>query len=317
MHNLTREGTRHVRRLMGLGLLAAGLSMLSIPQADAQTYPNRPIKIVVGFSPGGAVDILSRVVAQKLTERIGVSVIVENKPGGTGSLASEAMTRTEPDGYTILMVTPTHLMGSAGDRSSFHPVNDLTPIIQIATVPYVVMSSKGIPAKTLAELTALFKKNPNKYNYGTTGTGGTTHLVAMEYINATDVKIVQVPYKGPGEAINALLANEIAIVIGSVSSARPFAVSGQINILAITSDKRVSSLPNVPTSAEAGTPAFKSSAWYGLLGPPKMPQPIVDRIHKEVSAVMNLPDILERLSSEGAATVNRSPRSSGTSCCRR
>lgn len=288
-------------------MLLAG-AMFVLPQgAQAQNFPTRPVKVVIGYSPGGAVDILGRVVAQKLGERLGVTVIVENRPGATANVAAEYVANAEPDGYTILLATTSHVMQADDRKLSFDPIKSFAPITQMAAIPNVIMVNPGVPANNLAELTALFAKNPGKYNFASTGIGGATHLAGELYRRASKTDVVHVPYKGAGAAVNAVVGGEVAVYFGSVSAAKSFASTNKLKVLGVTATKRVKALPDVPTTAEAGLPGFIAATWYGYLAPAKTPPAIVRKLRDEIAAVLHSPEFVARLETDGGVPVGETP----------
>lgn len=289
------------------GLMCAALATGAAAQAD---YPNRPVRMVVGFGPGGGIDIIGRVVAQKLSEKTGTSFYVENRPGATSNIAAEHVAHSDPDGYTLLLASATHVaQGNA--KLSFDPIKSFVPVTQLVSLPYVLMVSPTLPASNLSELIALLKKNPKKYNYASLGTGGSNHIAGEIFLRAAGVDLVHVPYKGGGAAATAVMTGEVAIFVGTVSAARPLASTGKLRVFAVGDSKRVSSLPDVPTAAEAGLPSFRATNWYGVLAPLKTPPEIVARLRDEITAVVKAEDFAKRLEIDGGVPVGGSSEAFG------
>ncbi|WP_431284532.1 Bug family tripartite tricarboxylate transporter substrate binding protein [Humitalea sp. 24SJ18S-53] len=289
------------------GVIAASLLGLSAP-AFAQTYPSRPIRIVVGFAPGGAVDTLARLIAQKMGERFGAQAFIENRAGANSSIAAENVARSAPDGYSLLMITTSHVLNAVTPtRAGFDPVASFEPITEIAIVPNVVLVHPSLGVSTLQDFIALAKASPGKYNFASTGVGGATHLAGEAFKQAAGVDITHIPYQGAGPALNALIAGEVDAYFGSVSGAKAFVTSGRVRALAVPSRTRSIAMPEVPTTDEAGLPAFLFDTWYGMLAPARTPRPVVDTLLGQFREIMNLPDVRQRLAAEGAEPVLNSP----------
>jgi tripartite-type tricarboxylate transporter receptor subunit TctC len=242
---------------------------LGLSAAQAQTYPNKPIRLVVGFAPGGNTDTVARVVGQKLGERLGQQVIIENKAGAGGTIGTAEVARAAPDGYTLTMgTTTTHAIAVAAyAKLPYDPVADFEPIALVANAPYLLVVNSSLPAKDLKEFIALVKSQPGKLNYGSAGQATTTHLVMATLATRAGLDMVHVPFKGNAPATTAVLANQVEILFGALPPLLPHVSSGRLRALAISSGKRSPSLPAIPTVAEAGFPDFDISLWLGFFAP--------------------------------------------------
>lgn len=281
--------------------LAASTLMAAASTVSAQDFPTRPVRIVIGNAPGGSNDIIGRMIAQKLSERTGTSFFIENRGGGSGAIGAGFVALSPPDGHTLLLITPSHVLDVATERKlPYHPIRDFAPVTQLATAPYVIMMNPAVPAKTLQEVIALLKREPGKYNFASTGLGSFTQLAGEAFKLAAGVNIVHVPYQGGGPALKAVIANEVSFYFAGMSSAKSFRGTGKVAVVTIMSDSRSPIFPDVPTTAEAGLPAYRIMSWYGLLAPGKTPPAIVGKVHAETAAVLRSPDLAQRLDSEGA-----------------
>ena len=282
-------------------------SSLIADDARAQAFPERPVHIVLGFAPGGGADILGRAVAQKLSERLKTAVPFENRAGANSMIAAGFVARAKPDGYTLLLITTSHILSAAsGQELPFDPISDFAPIAQLASFPNVLAINSKVPAASLREFLELLKANPGTFNFASTGVGGGTHMAAEAFMQAANSRMVHVPYQGAGPAITALRAGEVSAYFGTVASVKPFVQSGAFKVLGVMADKRSPALPQIPTMKEAGVDVL-SDGIYGLLAPAKTPDDIVMKLNTEVGAIMKLPDISARLLADGATPVSSSP----------
>ena len=276
--------------------------------ATAQTYPSGPIRIIVPFPPGGGTDILSRSVAQKLSEAWGVSVIVDNRGGANGTIGTAAVAKAAPDGQTLIVVPSGFAVNpSIYKNLPFDSVRDLAPITQLASSPLVLVVHPSFPPKSVKELVAFLKARPGEINYGSSGNGSPPHIATELFKLLTATKMTHIPYKGAGPAAIDLIAGQIPIYFMNALSAVPHMKAGRIRPLGVTSDNRFPGLPAVPTIAEAGVPGYVMTNWYGMLAPAGMPRASVMKLHGEVARILNLPELKERLSSEGAEVVASTP----------
>jgi tripartite-type tricarboxylate transporter receptor subunit TctC len=289
----------------GLGFLAV---LLASACALAQDYPARGIRIIVPYPPGGVTDITARVVGQKLNERLGQAVVTENRPGAGAIIGVEAAARSAPDGYTLLM--------TSGDFAAIHPFvysklpykpEELVPITMTTDSPPVVVAGTGTPFHTIGDLVAAAKARPGEIAYGTPGNATVNHLVGAWLASATGVRLLHVPYRGGGPAAAAIVGGEIPIAVIALSSSAPHVKAGKMRLLAVTTARRASAAPEVPTVAESGVPDFDASLWVGLFAPAGVARPIVDRLNSEVNRILKEPDVRERLVGLGADPVGSTP----------
>lgn len=292
-------------------LAAAVMAALSLATAataaERGDYPNRPIRMLVGFAPGGGTDTTARAMANKLTERLGQQVIIDNRPGAAGNIATDIAARSSPDGYTILMGTIAALSinPSLYAKLPFDPVKDLQPITRAVDSTNILVVHPSVQVASVKELVALAKSKP--LNGGSSGVGGAGHL-ALELFNLqAGTKITHVPYKGGGPAMVDLVAGNINLIFATAASAMPHIKSGRIKPLAVTTAKRSGLVPDLPTIAEAGLKDFEANNWYGILAPAKTPRPIIDRLNKEIVAVLNAPDIKAFLFKQGLDVAPSTP----------
>jgi tripartite-type tricarboxylate transporter receptor subunit TctC len=287
--------------------LAALVLSLGAFGAQAQTYPSKPVKIVVGFAPGGGSDFAARVIAQQLTERMKNQVIVENKPGAGSLIGAEYVIKSAPDGYTLLLTPASYTVNPSVYKLSFDPLNDITPIAQISKGPYIVSVHPSVPAKTLKELVAYAKANPGKLSYASSGNGAHIHVATEYFLYTAGISIVHVPYKGTGPALNDTVGGQVQMIFGSVATALQYVKSGRLRPLAVTTPKRIAAAPDVPTVAESGYPGWEVTNWHGLVGPKGLPKDIVQRLNKEVNVAVHSPDMVKVLSGDGLEPAGGTP----------
>lgn len=285
---------------IAFGALAAGF-------AHAQPYPNKPIKIVAPFAPGGGTDFIARLIAQKLTEKLGAQVVVENKPGAGGNLGAEQAVRSPADGYTLLLVAGSYTVNPSLYKLTFDPVSDITPIIQLSQGPFIVAVHPSVPVKTLKELIDLVKKQPDKLSYASAGSGSITHLASAMFVDMAKLQIVHIPYKGTGPALNDAIAGNVQVLFGSPSTTIPHIKSGRLRALAVTTTKRIGAAPDVPTMAESGLPGYEVVLWHGLVGPKGLPRAIVERINTEANQILKVKEMDALLATDGVAPAGGTP----------
>jgi tripartite-type tricarboxylate transporter receptor subunit TctC len=288
--------------------LAAVLSLVAA-LASAQTYPTKPIRLVVPFPPGGATDILARDVAQKLTEAWGQSVIVDNRPGAGGNIGSELVAKSAPDGYTLEMGTVgTHAINaSLYAKMPYDHVKDFTPVILVAGVPNVLVVTPSLPVNSVAELIAYAKANPGKLNFASSGNGTSIHLSGELFKVMAGVQMTHIPYKGSAPALQDLLAGQVQLMFDNLPPSLPQIKAGKLRALAVTSLARAPALPDVPTLAESGLPGFEASSWFGILAPAGTPAPIVAKLNAEVAKWLATPEAKEKLLKQGANPAGGTP----------
>jgi len=275
--------------------------------ASGQQYPSKPVRIIAPFAPGGGTDFIARLIAQKLSERLGQQVMVENKPGAGGNLGSEFAVRAAPDGYTLLLVAGSYTVNPSLYKLSFDPVNDITPIIQLSQGPFVVAVHPSVPAKTLNEFIELARQQPDKFSYGSSGSGSITHLASELFLEMAKIKITHVPYKGTGPALNDTIAGNVQVIFGSVATTLQYVKSGRLHSLAVTTPKRISAASDVPTVAEAGVPGYQVVLWHGLVGPKGMPRTVVERLNREANEALKARDMEQLLSTDGVSAAGGTP----------
>ena len=286
-------------------LLAAAL-----PAAAQDPYPSRTVRMLVPYAPGGATDIIARIVGAKLTESLGQSFIVENRPGANGNLALEATAKAAPDGYTLLVgnVSTNAINESIyAGQLSIRPSQDLVGITKLVEIPHIVVANATFAANSIAELIALAKKEPGKINFASVGMGSYPHLDMERFLKASGTQMTHVPYKGgAGQAIPAMIGGEVQLAFFNMASLLPHIKSGRLKALAAVPARRLPELPNVPTLAEQGYPGIGTNAWQGLFAPAATPKPVVDKLHAAVAAVLNAPEEKEGLAKK-MLTVSVSP----------
>jgi len=277
--------------------------------ASAQTYPTKPIRLVVPFPPGGATDILARDVAQKLTEAWGQQVIVDNRPGAGGNIGSELVAKSAPDGYTLEMGTVgTHAINaSLYAKMPYDHVKDFVPVILVAGVPNVLVVNPAVPANSVAELIAYAKANPGKLNFASSGNGTSIHLSGELFKFMAGVQMTHVPYKGSAPALQDLIGGQVQLMFDNLPPSLPQIKAGKLRALAVTSLARAPALPDVPTMAEAGLPGYEASSWFGVLAPAGTPPAIVTKLNAEIARWLATPEAKEKLSKQGANAAGGTP----------
>ncbi len=289
--------------------LLLALPALTAPSAMAQQYPSKPIVLVVPFAPGGTSELISRLVAQKLTERLGQQVVVENRPGAAGNIAMEQVARAAPDGYTLILghIGTLAVNPAMFPKLPYDAIKDFAPVSLIAAVPNIVTVNPAVPAKTLKEFLDLARAKPGSINYGSAGNGSAGHL-AMEYLKRiAKADMVHVPYKGTGPMLTDLLAGQTQATFTGSSPLIPHIKSGKLRALAVGSAVRIPSLPEVPTVAESGFAGFETAQWYGIIAPAKTPPAIIQKLSVEIAQVMKQPDVIARLSGDGTVMIGSTP----------
>lgn len=279
--------------------------------ADAHAqlnYPTRPVRLIVTVPPGGAADLVARVMGQKLGESLGQTFVIDNRGGGGGQIATELAARSAPDGYTLLQSSiTTHGIGPhVIARLAADPVKDFTPIALYATMPMIVVANAQVPVKSVKEMMALARAKPGGYGFGSSGSGGAPHLVGELFKIATGVNLQHVPYKGSGPAATDVAAGQVAFAFDAIAPHLPHIKAGRTRVLAAISPARLAMFPDAPTMKEIGYPQVAASIWYGLLGPAGLPKPILAKLNSEVNRALTLPDVKERMAGAGidAAAAN-------------
>jgi tripartite-type tricarboxylate transporter receptor subunit TctC len=291
-----------------MSVLAVAIAAAAAAPASAQGYPSRPVRIIIGFPPGGATDLVSRLMAPKYVEAFKQQFIVDNRPGANGTIGSNIAAKSTPDGHTIHLATIGSLVISpAITKVPYDPIRDFAPISQAVALQNIFIVHPALPATSLKELIALAKAKPGALNYATSGQGSPGHLAAELFKSMAKVNIAHVPYKGGGPALTDLIAGHVEIFVAVISTAIPQVKAGKARALAVTGGKRAVALPDVPTVAETGLKGYVATNWYGYVAPAATPRAIIERLHKETVAILNLPDVKETLLNRGIDAVPSSP----------
>jgi tripartite-type tricarboxylate transporter receptor subunit TctC len=283
-------------------IVSAALVLAAVPASAQQApWPNKPIRYIVPFAPGGTTDILARVVGEKLSAALGQQILVENKAGQGGSLGSAELARAAPDGYTIGggTISSHGINATLYDKLSYDPVTSFAPITLYATQPNVLLVHPSVPANSVKELIDLLKANPEKYSFGSAGTGTSQHISGEMFKTMAGVKMQHIPYRGSGQMLPELLGGTLPVAFDNVASAIPHVKAGKLRALAVTTAKRSGAAPDVPTLAESGLAGYELSSWQAVFAPAGTPKPIVDRLYAEISKILQMPDVQKRLSDLG------------------
>lgn len=291
-------------------LLAAALLTAAAGLAGAQNYPSKTVRFVIGFSPGGPSDILTRLVGTNLSAAMGQPFVFDNRPGAGGNVAGEIVAKAPADGYTILMGNNSILATNAVlyKNMAFDPVKDLEPVALIASQPNILVVHPSLPVKTVKELIALAKSRPGQLNYASSGSGAAAHLSAELFKSMTGVQMVHVPYKGAAPALADVLAGQCQLIFATSLSVQPFIRSGRLRPLAVTTARRARANPELPTVAEAGVPGFEANTWHGIVAPSHTPAAIITRLNAEVNEVLRKPDVSQRIESLGGEIIGGTPQ---------
>lgn len=295
---------QHLRLALVTGTVSALLALC----ATAQTYPGRPVRLIVPQSAGGSTDLVARPLAQKLTDTLGQQVVVDNRPGAGSTLGTDLVAKAAPDGHTLLAVAASFTMSPALYRKlPFDPVRDFSAISQLSALPNILVVHPSLPVTILKDLIALVKTKPGEINHGSSGVATGTHM-SMELLkHLTGMKMVHVPYKGGAPSVTALLANEVQVTFATISTALPHVKTGRLRALAVSTAKRSAAAPDVPTIAEAGVPGYDYSSWIGLLAPARTPPAIVTTLHREAARIVQTPEIRKVLALEGSDPIGSTP----------
>lgn len=284
-------------------IAAAAAACAAFPAAAASTYPERPVRLVVGFPPGGAADILGRIAAQQLSERIGQQVVVDNRGGAGGLIATEIAVKANPDGYTLLFSSIPHVINPhLYKKVSYDAIRDFTPVVQFVAVPLMLASGPSLPAKNVKELIDYAKANPGKINYGSAGSGSSSHLAVELFKSMAGIRMEHIPYKGTGPLITDMFGGQIGLTIASAVPLAPHVRSGKLRGLAVTGPKRSAAFPELPAIAET-VKGYEVVNWFGIFAPAGTPSAIVRRVNAELNTALGNPELVKRLNSQGADAV--------------
>jgi tripartite-type tricarboxylate transporter receptor subunit TctC len=289
------------------------LALCAVSQSNAQTYPVKPVRMIVPYTPSGSVDLLARIIAPKLSESMGQQVIVDNRPGAAGNIGTEAVVRAPPDGHTIVMTTiPLVLNPSLYAKLPFDAVRDLAPVSLLAATAYVLIVHPSLPVRSVKELIALAKKQPGKLNYPSGGNGTNSHIAVELFKNLTGTNIVHVPYKGGGPALVAVLSGEADVAILGIDVVISQIRAGRLRALAVTGTKRSPTLRDTPSIAEAGVPDYEFASWHGVLAPAGTPVSVINALNAGITNAMHAPELAERFAREGTDVIADSPAQFGS-----
>ena len=274
----------------------------------AQTYPTRPIRLIVSFAPGGGVDLVARLVGQKLSEAWGQQVVIDNRPGAGGNLSAELAAKAPPDGYTLYLCSASFVVNASLYRNlPYDPIKDFAPITQIVAVQNVLVAHPSLPAKNVKELIALARRAPGQINYASTGSGSSGHLTMEMFRSMAGIELIHVPYKAIGQTTADLLSGQISLWFPTMPSVLPHIKAGKIIALAVAGAKRSAALPAVPTVAESGLRGFEASTWYPVLAPAATPQPVIDKLNAQLVAILRSADVQDRLAGQGMEPIGSTP----------
>jgi tripartite-type tricarboxylate transporter receptor subunit TctC len=279
-------------------LAVAGIALMAIPAWGQTSYPNRAIRMVAPFAPGGASDFVARMLAPKLSERLGQTVVVDNRSGAGGTIGFEIVVRAAPDGYTLMIASSSYATNAAvTPKLSFDPIKDVTPISLVGVAPLVLVVHPSVAARSIGELVALAKAQPGRLKFGSSGTGASPHLAGELFKASAGINLLHVPYKGSGPALIDTLSGQIEMTFISMLVVRAHINAGRLRLLGVGTPQRAKALPDVPAIAET-LPGFESTSWYTMMGPARMPATVIARLNREVNALANSPEVADRLASD-------------------
>lgn len=296
-------------RSMSRVALAVLVSAMASHAALAQKtqYPVKPVRMIVGFAPGGGTDLLARMIAVKMTDALGQPVVVDNRPGAGGTIAAEIVARAAPDGYTLNAMTNSYAVNASFYKLPYDPIVDITPITLIGRSGYLMVVNPKVPATSMKEFLALAKSRPGELNYGSSGQGAISHLAIELFKLMAGVDLTHVPYKGTAPVLTDLLSGQIQFTAGAIPPTMPHVKSGRLRAIGVSTAQRSKLAPDIPTVSEAGVPGFDVSSWYAISGPPRMPRGIVARLNELVARILATPEIAGRFEKEGVVAVHNTP----------
>jgi len=281
------------------------------PHATAQNYPTKAVRIIAPFAPGGGTDFIARVAATKLTETLGQTVIVDNRPGAGGTLGAEIGAKAPSDGYTLTLVAGSYSVNPSLFKINFDPVNDITPIIQLSQGPFLVVVHPALPVKNIKDLIALGKQKPGGLIFASSGAGSIIHLATELFNDMAGIKMIHVPYKGTGPALTDTIAGQTQLLFSSIAVAVPQVRNNRLRAIAVTTPKRVDAFPDVPTINESGLKGYETVLWHGLIGPKNLPRPIVDRLNSDLNKILQNKDMQDKLAGDGVTAAGGTPEQFG------
>jgi tripartite-type tricarboxylate transporter receptor subunit TctC len=309
------EGDDMLRKFASVAAcLAAAAAAFPCTVSAQSDYPNKPLRLIVPFPPGGSTDIIGRIVAQRLGEKLGQQIVVDNRGGAGGTIGTDAAAKASPDGYTLAVgTTSTHAVApGAYSKLGYDPIKDFAPVSLVAVTPYLLVVNAQVPAKSLKEFVTLAKSQPGKLNYASAGAGSTTHL-AMEMLkDVAAINVVHIPYKGNGPAEVAVLAGEVQAIFGSMPALLAQVKANKLRPLAVGTARRSPAVPDVPTVAELGYPQFEAALWLGIVAPAGTPARVVERLGRELNAIVTTPDFREAMDKNGAEPIGNTPEQFAT-----
>jgi len=293
----------------GVGLASLAACARVLAQADPTAdFPSRPIRLIVPFAPGGGTDIVARTIGQKLTEAWKQPVVVENRAGGNGTIGANAVAKSPPDGYTLSMITSSHSVNVSlqGSKHPYDLLKDFAAVSQVTRQPYVLVANPRLP-KSLQELIALARSNPGKLTYGSSGIGGTSHLAGALFCSLAEIDMTHVPYRGGEPAMTDVVAGQIDMLFSTLLQSHGLIQAGKLRSLAVTTATRSPALPQVPTMQEGGVPGYVVNPWYGVVAPGATPPAIVHKLSREIARIVQLPDVIRKMASDGSEPVGSTP----------
>ncbi len=301
--------TTHRALRITFGWLVSACAAVIAPAVHAQAYPNKPVRIIVPYPPGGTSDILARSVGQKLGDALGQTIVVENKPGANGNLGADMVAKSPPDGYTLLLADIGALAISPSlYKLSFDPATDFSPVTMVAYSPHILVVHPSVPVNNAKELVTLAKSKPGKLNFAASSVGSAPHLAGIDFASRAGVDWAYIPYKGGAQAITDMAGGQADVMFNGMLATYPHVKSGKLKILAVSSSKRMSAIPDVPTVAEAaGLEGFQTGSWQGVLAPLNTPKEVIARLSSEITKILNTPEMKERLAVQGAEVSTNTP----------
>ena len=299
------------RKALLLALLSCAPFTSSTRDAAAQGYPNRPVRLIVPYAPGGGTDILARALAPRVSEALGQTLVIENRPGAGGNIGADAVAKSAPDGYTLLMAANTIAINAGLAKLPFDPLKDFAPVTMLATAPMLLLVHPSVNAKTTSELIALAKANPGKLNFSNAGNGTPQHLAEELFNRMAGVQIEHIVYKGGGPALQALVAGDTQAAVLTLAAAKPFVQSGRLRALAVATAKRSQTMPEIATVAETGVPGYEADLWYGIMAAAGTPRDVVLRLNDAFGKALAAADVRERLAAQGFEPAPGTPERLG------